>query len=44
MASKYWDASAPLQRTTKQQAKEKLSALNLGDTQCTGARNLHKIV
>jgi hypothetical protein len=44
IASKYWDASAPLERTAKRLAKEMLSALKVADTQCTGVPNLHTII
>jgi hypothetical protein len=37
IASKYWDASALMERTTKRLAKEKLSALKVTEIDTTGA-------
>jgi hypothetical protein len=44
IASKYWDASAPKERTTKKLAKEKLSALKVAETKTKGAPNFHLII
>ena len=38
VSSKYWDAEAPHERATKKQAKEKLSAITVTETQSAGLR------